>query len=1004
MLSRERAAELRKALTDPRKIVEACGYSGDIVTEGSSIKIRCPWHADDGRPNCSITMRGDSTLSVKCFSCNKGGDILHLIQALLGIEKWGDVVKEAARIAGMPDIVDAPKKAPPVPSGERVYPPNDEVQKVWRQTVDILQDAHLCDQLRARGIVPEMVREYARAIPEVSSKPRWTFVKGPEKALSWHQADYRLIFPMFDDRGELVTLHARRFGVQGDTRKGTSPAGFKVAGSMMMSPAALRLREWTDTIIVEGAPNYLVIAALYPDRPVVGIINGSVKGSAFPRIVRGARVTIWTDNELQLDRATNELKPGAGSKYGEQLVKILIGRRLRLVKLPIPDGQKKAPDANDVFKVGGGAAIEKVLAEAETLSTDANADAAAVWERAAGLAGSDLPFFNVAEADECIAGLDDRDVIRIDGQTPIACCFNEFGEKIGIARPGQSHPGWLADELGQNFLRTGEVGPAGVLVTQGFENFAVLAQHFDADNPNSPAVLAGPPPKTTARITFWPPQPFEDADHYEVRASEPSVAALTGKHAIQSSLDAAQPVQIERPIPPPEDKPAKTFPRTDFGNAERLAYHYGADIKYVFDWREFVVWDGRRWARDRTFEVNRRAITVTRMMYEGNEDDRKWAHESESSGKHAAVVNLVREQAGIAILPERLDADPLLLNVHNGVLDLRTGRLLPHDRRHIMMKLADVHFEPKAKCPKWIKFLNRIFDNNQRLISYIQRAAGYSLTGDVSEHVLFLLYGTGRNGKSTFILTLQSLMGDYSQTTSSEVLMFHGKKLDAGQQSAIATLKGARFVTAGETEEDGILSESVAKQLTKGDIIQAKFMGKDVFEYLPSHKLWMPTNHRPKTRGSDAGLWSMLKPIPFTVTIPVEERDRTLPAQLSVERSGILNWALDGCLEWQKKRLGQPPEIDDAISAYRKAMDTLQPFIDECCEIAPFERVKISALRTAYEMWCKESSKDAVSQKKFGLMLEEKFPAGSDGSARFRSGLKLKAEWRKDVEHSERER
>ena len=310
-------------------------------------------------------MRGDGTLSVKCFSCNKGGDVLHLIQVLRGIEEWADVEKEATRIAGLPDSTTTKQSRPQLPKGE--YPPADEVAKFWKQSVDILQDSTLCDLLRARGIPPELVRELVRAAPEVGWNPRWAWVRGEDKPITWHRAGYRLLFQMCSEEGEVVSLHARRFGVPNDERKGTSPSRCRISSSLMLSPAALRDKVWNDAIIVEGAPNWLVLAAFYPERPVIGIINGSTKGLRLARIPRGARVTIWTDNELQTDNQGN-VRPGAGSKYGEQLAAILAGRRLRVVKLSIPDGLKKAPDANDVFKTGGLPALENVLADAATLS------------------------------------------------------------------------------------------------------------------------------------------------------------------------------------------------------------------------------------------------------------------------------------------------------------------------------------------------------------------------------------------------------------------------------------------------------------------------------------------------------------------------------------------------------------------------------------------------------------------------------------------------------------
>ncbi|HNB04641.1 MAG TPA: phage/plasmid primase, P4 family [Thauera aminoaromatica] len=979
------AIDLRRQLTDVQQVLDGCGYRGEIVKEGRGVKIRCPWHADDGRPNLQISMRSDGTLGVKCFSCQKGGDILHLIGELTGKgdpkTNFKAVAQEAERIAGT-RMTSAP--APRTSSTADNFPDKLEVAKFWNLTVDLQTNADLCNRLTARHIDPQLIKELARALPDLSKNPRWGWVRNPDPSgdpLTWAKAGYRLIVPMYDEAGELVSVHARRFLGADDKQKGTSPSRCRIAGSMMLSPAALQSAVWDDVIFVEGVPNYLILASLYPTRPVVGVISGSIKGCTFPRIPRGASVTVWMDADAQRNRAGQEIE-GAGQIYTNHALAALRGRRIRVVKLAIPEGKKKAPDANDIYIAGGGQMISDVLSQAETNAAPLDPKAEAMWNRGAGVYGMQRPPLNMDR-------LEDREIVRLIDSKLETRRWNEFGELIGI---GEGPGGWFANQQGLHFLRTGEAPPAGIVVTQGFENFLALSQLWDDDAvAMEPAILAGLPPKTTSRLVLWPSQPCEQ-DHEVVRASEPRVAAERGNKAMFACLSAAQPVPTVLPIPPSE-KEAKQFMRTDLGNAERLAHLYGDDIHYVKDWDSFLVWDGKRWARDRTFEVDRRAAYVVRQLYDGDEKDRAWAHDSESAGKLSAMVSIVRKLPGVPILHEQLDADLYLLSVANGTLDLRTGELLTHSRDHLHTKRADVIYDRKAKCPKWHEFLRTIFDGNTNLISYIQRAAGYSLTGDVGEHVLFMLYGTGRNGKSTFLMTLQSLLADYSKAISSEVLMSTGRKLDAGQQSAIASLRGARFVVSSETEEGAKFSESVAKQLTKGDIIQAKFMGRDVFDFTPTHKLWLATNHRPKTRGKDDGLWTMLIPVPFTVTIPIEKRDRTLPAQLLAERSGILNWALDGCLDWQVNRLGRPAEIDAAVNSYRKEMDQIGPFIEQCCIVGADHQVKISALRKAYESWCSETSKEPLSVRTFGSILEEKFPADSTGDYRFRRGLMLRGEW-----------
>lgn len=946
-------ADLRKQITDPRKFVESLGYTGDIVTEGRGIKVRCPWHEDTGRPNLQISLRSDGTLSVNCFSCKAKGDIYHYAQQVLG-KDFKETHAEFSKMTG---------HGPAIVRSKDEYPPAEEVCRFWDHAHDLLRDVDLCEQLHARGIAPLSIRHLCKAVPEVGWVPKWAWAKGESGPVHWPTAGYRLLVPMYTVAGQLVTVHARRFR-PGDDAKGRFPSKYRVKGSMMLSPMALNSPTWENFIIVEGVPNWLVLAAQYPDRPVIGIVEGSLSGVNFDRIPRGASGILWTDTD----------QAGAGQHYRDTAIGLLRGRRLRVVELPIEEGKKKAPDANDVLVRGD---LQQVLDAARPVSTDTSQRAQALWDLAAGLHSWSHPFLDVDT-------LDDRDLVRLHDGKPVAARYNEFGD---IAEAG-----WHADALGLHFLRTGEAPAAGVLCTDTLENFMALAAHFDADDPNAPAILAGPPPEQ-GKLTLWPAQSC-DRDHDRILTSDPYITLQKGKHAVSASLGSAQPVRAEQPIPPPDDRQKIKFPHTDTGNAERLAFYFGQDLRYVSDWSQFLVWDGRRWARDRTFELQRRALHVVRMS------PGKWALDSESAGRLSAMCSLVRSQPGIPILPEQLDSDKYLLNVRNGTLDLRSGVLLPHDRRQLLTKLADVVYNPTAQCPRWLRFLDRIFQGNLNVITYVQRAAGYSLTGDVSEHKLFLLHGTGRNGKSTFISMLQALLGDYAKQASPDMLMGNGDKLDAGQLSAIASLHGARFVAASETEEGGRLGEAACKRITKGDMIQAKYMGRDMFNFMPTHKTWLATNHRPKTRSNDWGLWSMLVPIPFEVTIPDSEIDRTLPARLYAELSGILNWAIEGAIAWQRERLGQPAELIEAVRKYREEMDSLGPFLSECCILSG--SCAVGALNAAYEIWCSETGRDLP--KGYRQAMNERFRQDTIGNKRCRVGVTLKAEWQWKVEEKERQR
>jgi putative DNA primase/helicase len=243
-----------------------------------------------------------------------------------------------------------------------------------------------------------------------------------------------------------------------------------------------------------------------------------------------------------------------------------------------------------------------------------------------------------------------------------------------------------------------------------------------------------------------------------------------------------------------------------------------------------------------------------------------------------AMVDLARSEPGIHVSPDDLDRDPWRLNVLNGTLDLRTGELEPQDPDDLITKLAPVEYDPEAKCVTWLGFLDRIMDGNQDLIDFLQRAAGYSLTGETTERVLFVLHGVGRNGKTTLLESLQAVLGEYAKVMAAEMLM--ARKNDGGIPNDVAALKGARLVTASEAEEGTRLGEAKVKQLTGGDTITARFLYGEFFSFRSEFKIWLATNHKPDVRGTDKAIWDRLPVVPFSVRIPDEEVDARLPQKL----------------------------------------------------------------------------------------------------------------------------
>jgi putative DNA primase/helicase len=440
---------------------------------------------------------------------------------------------------------------------------------------------------------------------------------------------------------------------------------------------------------------------------------------------------------------------------------------------------------------------------------------------------------------------------------------------------------------------------------------------------------------------------------------------------------------------------------TDLGNARRLVKAYGHNLRYCPQGRRWLVWDGRRWAPDDTLHVMQLAKTVVTRMYAdattiGDDDRRhgviKHARRSENEARLRAMVTLAQSEPGIPAKVQELDREPWLLNVLNGTIDMRTGELRDHRRADLITKLAPVAYDPAATCPRWDAFLNRIFADDQKLIAFVQRAAGYCLSGTASERAIFVLHGNGRNGKSTLLETLRAIFGDYAMATPVETLLV---KRTGGIPNDLARLNGARLVTASEAESGARLAEAHVKQLTGRDMMPARFLYGEFFEFRPTFGLWLATNHKPVIHGTDPAIWDRVRLIPFTVRIPESEQDKGLLERLHEELPGILRWLVDGCLAWQRDGLDVPPAVEEATAAYQAEMDPLTAFIEECCVIAPTVRATIGDLWKAYVVWSQDTGRPALGKEEFDDRLTEQGYSPEKGTKgiRIRPGLGLQPEW-----------
>lgn len=420
------------------------------------------------------------------------------------------------------------------------------------------------------------------------------------------------------------------------------------------------------------------------------------------------------------------------------------------------------------------------------------------------------------------------------------------------------------------------------------------------------------------------------------------------------------------------------FNLTDLGNAKRLVERNGEHIRYCYAWKKWLVWDGKVWRIDDNGQILRLAKGSVKRIYKesfsADEDIRqavaKWAIKSEEEKKLNSMVSLAKSEDGVPISPQELDANSYLLNCLNGTIDLKTGRLEPHNPKNFITKIIPVEYDPAAQCPQWIEFLETIMNWNYDLISFLQRAIGYSLTGDTSEQCLFLLHGAGANGKSTLLNIIGFLLGDYAQTAIFDT--FLAKKEERSVNNDIARMQGKRFVSAIESEGERRLSEVLVKQLTGGDTITARYLFAEFFEFIPQFKIWLACNHKPVVRGTDLAIWRRIRLIPFNITIPEAERDKHLSEKLQAELPGILAWAVQGCLEWQRGGLKTPAEVKQATNEYQGDMDTIGAFLSECCILTPEVKAKASELYGAYKEWCEAGGEHALSQRCFGLRLTEK--------------------------------
>jgi putative DNA primase/helicase len=398
---------------------------------------------------------------------------------------------------------------------------------------------------------------------------------------------------------------------------------------------------------------------------------------------------------------------------------------------------------------------------------------------------------------------------------------------------------------------------------------------------------------------------------------------------------------------------------TDLGNARRLVKRHGENIRFIHEWEKWIIWNGHRWEVDNDGAVLRLAKETVTAMYSDalqimDESQRKalikHALKSQDEPRLKAMVSLAESEIEVVLSAKTLDANPWLLGVQNGVIELKAGNFRAGRQEDYITKQAGVSYDPIAQCREWLEFLDTITGGDKELQAYLQRANGYCLTGSVREEVTFVGYGTGNNGKSTYRETVHALLGDYALAADASLLT--ERRTRGGATEEIARLKGCRFVAVNETNENDQLNEARVKFITSQDTMTARYLYGHLFDFFPTHKTFVTTNHKPIVRGTDKGIWRRLHLIPFTVTIPEDAVEKNFrERRLMPELPGILNWALQGVAAYLNEGLNPPPVVRAATDDYRQDMDVVGQWIEERCVCAPDASTPTSIAYLDYTNW-----------------------------------------------------
>lgn len=441
--------------------------------------------------------------------------------------------------------------------------------------------------------------------------------------------------------------------------------------------------------------------------------------------------------------------------------------------------------------------------------------------------------------------------------------------------------------------------------------------------------------------------------------------------------------------------PGTDHPETELGNARRLVDLMDGNVRYEPASHDWLCWNGRNWARDDEGQVVRRAkqvvdglLATARTVDDPDTAKRRlaFAMRSQTNARISGMIELAKTESGVPIKFDAFDRQPHLLNVANGMIDLRTGELLPHDRDAFLTHIIDIEYDPAARCPVFDQFISAVLADDPELLEYIQRVFGYAATGETREQCFFLFHGEGANGKSTHLNTVRFVHGSYGKHTPTETLIAK----TGGASNDLARLAGTRLVTASEANADQKLADSLLKQITGDEPIVARYLFREFISFRPTFKLFLATNQLPQVNGNDPAIWRRIRTIPFTRVFRPEEQDRQLAEKLAAEQAGILAWIVRGAVSWYQNGLPTPPAVAAANAEYRSDMDSVGQFIEERCEIAAGQCVTASTLYGSYRHHANDNGRAPVNATVFGRALSKRgFHPEKRGGVQYRTGLKL---------------